>query len=113
MTVDIEINGKLGVFKLEGDLSAALEEPMLKAYADVDTHRPTKLLLRFVPECTINSAGIAVLISVISQARREGKHVGVAGLSPHYRKIFDLIGLTEYVEMLTDEEAVKTFMEET
>ncbi len=52
----------------------------------------------------MNSAGIALLIALVSGARKDKRKVGVFGLSKHFQKIFDMIGLTEYVKIYQNED---------
>jgi len=104
-----EVSGSTGVVRLEGRIDAGVEEALLTAYRELAHRGTTRLLLRFASKCSINSAGIAVMITMVSQSRKNNTPVGVFGLSDHYRKIFEMIGLSDYVEILLDEDAVKRF----
>ncbi len=77
---------------------------MRSSYESLSRAGATRILFRFAPGCYINSAGIAVLILITSDARKSRQKVGAVGLSAHFQKIFDMIGLTEYVQIFQSEE---------
>jgi anti-sigma B factor antagonist len=104
--VKTELKSSLGIISLAGEFSGTSEDLVLNAYKEVTKGGATKILLRFADDFYINSAGIAVLILMVSQANQENQKLGAVGLSPHFQKIFHLIGLTDYLDIyLTEEEA--------
>ena len=52
----------------------------------------------------INSAGIALVIMIAGKAQQVSQKVGVVGLSAHYQKIFDMIGLTDFLTLFQGED---------
>jgi anti-anti-sigma factor len=58
----------------------------------------------------INSSGIAVLIGIVTGFTNKGVSFNVYGLSSHFKKIFRMIGLTQYVNVFgSEDEAVTSF----
>lgn len=55
-----------------------------------------KILFEFNPENHITSTGIAILISLIDEGAKKDQRIGFIGLSSHFKKIFNLIGITRY-----------------
>jgi ABC-type transporter Mla MlaB component len=96
------MEGTLGEVTLSGAVGMDADELIQTAYRTVTLAGARKIRLHFTTGTTINSAGIAVLITMTSQARKARQPVEVTGLSQHYRKIFEMIGLTEYVKILED-----------
>ena len=47
----------------------------------------------------INSTGIALIVSVLAQARAQRRKVVASGLSEHYREIFDITRLSDFIEL--------------
>ena len=45
----------------------------------------------------INSAGIATLISLITKAAENQGKIEFSGLNSHFRKVMDIVGLTDFV----------------
>jgi anti-anti-sigma factor len=65
-------------------------------------------VLNFAGTEYINSAGIAIIISLLTEARASGVSLVISGLSSHYQKIFRMVGLTQYAEVYdTVDEAVR------
>jgi len=81
---------------------------MRNSYDSLRKAGATKFLFRFARGCYINSAGIAIIILIVSEARKNKQKVGAVGLSSHFQKIFEMIGLTDYIQIFqSDEEAFK------
>ncbi len=107
-TVKTELKGSLGIVSLSGDITGTTEEVIRSSYDYVVKAGATKILFRFGTGCYINSAGIAIIILIVSEAKKNKQKVGAVGLSPHFQKIFDMIGLTDYIEVFqTEEDAAK------
>ncbi|HAL55934.1 MAG TPA: anti-sigma factor antagonist [Bacteroidetes bacterium] len=96
--------GQISVLDIKGDVTSFAEEPISKAYQQVTKNDSRKILLKFNQSNYINSAGIAIIISMVSDAQKAKQKIGVSGLSNHFRKIFDMIGLVDYVEIYDSEE---------
>lgn len=97
----LEVSAKMerttGVISLAGYIAAAAETPMLKAYDDMTQQGAKEIRLHCSPGIILTSTGIAVLISIVSKARKRSQRVTASGLSEHYKKIFTMIGLSDYV----------------
>ena len=107
-TVKTEIRGSIGIVSLSGDITGTAEEVLRSSYDYVTKSGASKILFRFSQGCYINSAGIAVLILIVSEAKKSKQKVGAVGLSTHFQKIFDMIGLTDYIQVFQAEaDAIK------
>ncbi len=62
-------------------------------------------MLDFTAAEYINSSGIALVVSVLARARSEGRSVAAIGLSDHYRQIFEITRLSDFIEVCTDLES--------
>lgn len=106
--VSSEVKNGITTFSLYGDVTPLSEKPVLDLYEKVSAEGVQKILLDFSKAKYINSGGIAIIISMVAEARKKNQKVGVCSLSDHFQKIFDMIGLTDYVEMYqTEEEALE------
>ncbi len=63
---------------------------------------PGTVVLDFSAVDYINSTGIALIVSVLARARAERRKVVACGLSPHYREIFDITRLSDFIELFPD-----------
>jgi anti-anti-sigma factor len=92
--------------EVQGDLTSSAEKPMDKAYKEAYGHNPKKLLFKFDSTGRINSAGIALIINMVMESREKGCPVFITGVSKHFKKIFELVGLTKYTTIVDSEEEV-------
>ena len=67
--------------------------------------KPAAVLLDFASVDYINSTGIALIVSVLAKARSEGRRVVASGLSDHYRQIFDITRLSDFIQLYADVES--------
>jgi anti-anti-sigma factor len=63
------------------------------------------LLLNFAGTEYINSSGIALIVGILARARKEGRPVAAFGLSEHYREIFEVTRLADFMGLFPDEQA--------
>ena len=81
-------------------LNAAYERAVEAGHAaDSD---PGTVVLDFAAVDYINSTGIALIVSVLARARAERRKVVASGLSAHYREIFDITRLSDFIELFPD-----------
>ncbi|MBD2863686.1 MULTISPECIES: STAS domain-containing protein [Paenibacillus] len=96
------------ILDMSGDLTKQAEETLLGMRAwETGLGSPGSYLIL---NCTrvpyINSAGIAVLIRLV-RAGLKGKFRTFAyGVTPHFQKLFRMVGLTEYLMIYPDEYSV-------
>ncbi|WP_051273586.1 STAS domain-containing protein [Desulfotruncus alcoholivorax] len=91
------------ILDLAGDLNKQAEEEMLKAYQQASKQGFNRVLYNFSEVGNINSSGLAILIGIISEARKEGQNIVVFNLKPHYEKVFHMVGLPKYIKIFRDE----------
>jgi stage II sporulation protein AA (anti-sigma F factor antagonist) len=97
--------GPITVLDLRGDVTMFAEAELTRAYhLAVDTGA-RDIVLDFSGTEYINSAGIAIIISLLTEARASGVALVISGLSSHYQKIFRMVGLTQYAEVYDNDEA--------
>jgi len=57
------------------------------------------LLLNFT------ASGIALIVGMLARARKEGRAVAAYGLSDHYREIFEVTRLADFIGLFPNEQA--------
>jgi anti-anti-sigma factor len=108
--VSISQKDDVSILQIKGDVTAMTGESIEEAYQKVSTAGAKKILLYFDKDGYINSGGIAILIGIASESRKNGQTVRMTGLSGHFQKIFNMVGLTKYTEIFqTEESALKDF----
>ncbi len=85
-------------------LNAAYERAVEAGHAarDAAGGDPGTVVLDFAAVDYINSTGIALIVSVLARARAERRKVVASGLSAHYREIFDITRLSDFIELFPD-----------
>jgi anti-sigma B factor antagonist len=94
------------VIELSGDIDGSAAAVLTNAYQSaVNAERPEPVgtvVLDFGAVDYINSTGIALIVSVLARARAERRKVVACGLSAHYREIFDITRLSDFIELFPD-----------
>jgi len=89
------------VLDLTGNVSAGAEEKLLEVYAK--TSGKPVVILDFSAVDYINSTGIALIVGLLASARTAGQEVQARGLAEHYREIFRITRLSDFMTILDDE----------
>jgi anti-anti-sigma factor len=90
--------------ELRGQLDGAAGAAMAPIYADATRSGDvTAIVLDFHRVDYINSTGIALVVGLLGEARGDAVEVRVYGLSDHYRHIFDITRLADFVTFFDDE----------
>jgi anti-anti-sigma factor len=53
----------------------------------------------------INSTGIALVVRLLADARRDGRAVRAIGLTEHYQEIFRITRLSDFMEIVEGDAA--------
>lgn len=91
--------------RLSGDLNGRADEALASAYAQVAALGPRRVSLDFGHVGYINSTGIALVVRLLAQARRDGRVVRAIGLTEHYREIFRITRLSDFMEIVEGDAA--------
>jgi anti-sigma B factor antagonist len=91
--------------RMTGDLNAHADETLADAYARVAALGPRTVSLDFGKVGYINSTGIALVVRLLADARRDGRTVRAVGLTEHYREIFRITRLSDFMEIVEGDAA--------
>jgi anti-sigma B factor antagonist len=92
--------GSAAVIELSGEVDGSAAETLTTAYQRAVADGQTRtIVLDFAAVDYINSTGIALIVSVLARARAESRPVAASGLSAHYREIFDITRLSDFIEL--------------
>ena len=91
------------VIELSGEVDGTAADVLTVAYqAAVMGTDAGVVVLDFASVVYINSTGIALIVSILARARAERRKVVASGLSAHYREIFDITRLSDFIELFPD-----------
>lgn len=99
------LRGEVSIIDIRGEVTALTGQRIEDAYHGITAAGAKRILMVFATDCYINSGGIAVLIGILSESRKKGQTMRMTGLTPHFQKIFAMVGLTKYAEIHPSEDA--------
>jgi len=101
--IRIEHEGAAAALHLSGRIDRDADAAFAEAYATVRALDARIIELDFASVDYINSTGIALIVRLLADARRDGRDVRARGLSDHYREIFRITRLSDF---MTIEDAI-------
>ena len=95
----------LSVLDFFGDIDGFADAALDTAYSEAETHDTPAVLLNFANVGYINSTGIALIVGLLARARKNHRRLVTCGLSEHYREIFNITRLSDFMTVFADEES--------
>ena len=98
------------VMDVQGNVTAQSEPLLSEAFDKVSAEGATKIIMCFNENCSINGAGIAILSQYLSDRKKKNQVVSITGLSENFKKVFDMVGITNFATIFDNEEdAINSF----
>jgi anti-anti-sigma factor len=91
------------VLDISGELRGDARDDLEAAYADAAAREPQVVVLNLTDVDYMDSTGIALLVGLLARTRRDGRELSAYGLSDHYREIFAITRLSEFIHVYDDE----------
>lgn len=98
---------EIAVITLEGDIDREAEQTLADAWDRATAGPSSPVLLDFTAVGYINSTGIAVIVGLLARARAAHRALIVFGLTDHYRHVFEITRLSDFMQIHTDEGAAR------
>lgn len=95
---------------IRGNVNAASEPVLLEAYGQISAWNVPKILFRFNENASINGAGIAVLIQLLTESKQNGQAVILTGLAENFCKVFEMVGVTKLARIVQDEAEARSVL---
>ena len=105
LEVSVRTRDRVATLDLTGELNSSAEVALEAAYNEASGAGAEQIVLNFSPTEYINSTGIALIVGLLGQARSRGIEVKASGLSDHYREIFEVTRLSDFVTILDEQGA--------
>ena len=102
---EVRRRGRVALIDLVGDVNAAAADNLDHAWAEATADGPDAVVLNFAGTGYINSTGIALIVGLLAKARAGGLPIRAFGLSPHYREIFEITRLADFLAITGDEDS--------
>lgn len=95
---------KAVVLSFTGDIASTSKSTILESYHGVSAD-VADVLLDFSGVDYINSSGIAIIIQMLLESHADGQRkIGIFGLTPHFAKVFNMVGVAKYAAISQNEE---------
>lgn len=91
--------------RFAGDISSVSKDAVVGTYQALDKAVHKHILLDFTGVEYLNSSGIALVIQVLMEANKSDQTVAICGLTPHFTKVFTMVGITKYASLFPNEAA--------
>lgn len=96
---EVRGEGDRTVLLMIGEINGLADAAMTAAYQQAEETSPTRIVLDFSRVEYINSTGIALVVGLLAKARAAHIPLGAVGLSDHYREIFTITRLSDFIEI--------------
>lgn len=93
------VEGDTAVIALQGEIDGLADEALQAAYTAAEEAGPAQIMLDFAAVDYINSTGIALIVGLLARARAAHLPLSAVGLSDHYREIFTITRLSDFIEI--------------
>lgn len=103
----VQLKGAV-IIDLHGEVNGSVEARLNTAFDQAEQTQPQTIVLNFTDVDYINSTGIALIVGLLSRARKAKRELTVYGLSEHYTELFNITRLADFMHIFPDEESVVT-----
>jgi anti-anti-sigma factor len=112
LDVTVRTEDRTITLALSGEIDSAAESQLDAGYQSARDAGAKTIVLDFGGATYINSSGIALIVSLLGQARGHGVAVQARGLSDHYREIFEITRLADFMTIIDNEQGAADGAEE-
>ncbi len=93
------------VVDLPPQIDSTAEHTLNDAYTAAAAHGSKTVLLNFAGVEFLSSTGIALIVGILARARKDGRAIRASSLSDHYKEIFEITRLADFMTIYADENA--------
>jgi len=93
--------GERATIEVSGYLSANAAEALEAAFGEV--REAARIVVAFAGDCFLNSVGLAILLDAVLPLKEQGREVRIVHPSAHFRRVFQIVGLTQDVPVFASE----------
>ena len=103
LQTETHVSNGVSVIALHGDIDGGADATLQTAYDAATRQGAGPVLLNFGGVGYINSTGIALIVGLLARARKDRRQLLACGLSDHYREIFEITRLSDFMTTYADE----------
>ncbi len=103
--IKLQQQGDVTIMNIRGDITSYSESTFKEAFQQDLYQDARKIILKIEKFAYINSGGIALIIQTLYKVKENKQIAAIAGVSPHFKKIFDMVGITKFAGLYDTVEA--------
>jgi anti-anti-sigma factor len=92
------------VLRFAGDITSTSQTVVTGTYEGLP-ETVKRIILDFSKVEYLNSSGIALVIQMMIAASKKEQKIVTFGLTPHFQKVFTMVGITKYTSLHPDEKS--------
>lgn len=97
--IKLQQQGDITIMNIRGDITSYSESIFKEAYQQANDQDARKIILKIEKFAYINSGGIALIIQTLYKIKENNQIAAIAGVSPHFRKIFNMVGIAKFAKI--------------
>jgi anti-anti-sigma factor len=105
LRAELTLQEGVAVIALHGEIDAFAESRLVSIYTQAEEQDPRAVILDLAEVDYINSTGIALLVELLARARDSRRPLLTCSLSEHYREIFQITKLADFMAIHDDVES--------
>lgn len=105
--INLRLEDKVAIMEIAGDVTSFAEKKLLAAFDKAAAQHSKCIILDFAGVGYVNSAGMSIIIALLTRSQNLGLALCACGLSEHFQKIFDMVGLLKYMPHFQSEQEAR------
>ena len=103
LKVEVRHQAGVAIIDLQGEINALSEALLNSAYDQAVGPNPKAILLNLSDVDYITSTGMAILVGLLAEAHQTDRRLAACGVNDHYREVFRITRMTDFIELFPDE----------
>lgn len=92
------------IIDIHGNITSHTEASLMGKYKKITEKGADKILIHFNETSSVNGAGIAVLIQLLTESKKREQDIAITGISENFTKIFKMVGITKLADIYDNED---------
>jgi anti-anti-sigma factor len=106
--INLRLEDKLAIIDIQGDVTSVAEKKLISTFEKAAAQQVKCIILNFMSVGYVNSAGMSIIISLLTRSKSLGQKLRAFGLSEHFQKIFDMVGILKYMPHFGSEQEARS-----
>ncbi|MCW1927657.1 STAS domain-containing protein [Bhargavaea beijingensis] len=99
LQVDLREENSVQHFKVVGEIDAFTAPVLREKLSELTVQQGVKVEIDLSDVEYMDSTGLGVFVGYFKQVKESGGHVKITGLSPRLKRLFDITGLDEVMDI--------------